>query len=68
MEPFFADLGRAYTKAVRAFGEAGRTYLQLDEVYVADLCDEAQRGSAAAWRWRARSGARPLGPCVRLAR
>jgi 5-methyltetrahydropteroyltriglutamate--homocysteine methyltransferase len=44
MEPFFEDLGRAYAKAVRAFGEAGCTYLQLDEVYVAYLCDPAQRG------------------------
>ncbi|MBS0223202.1 MAG: 5-methyltetrahydropteroyltriglutamate--homocysteine S-methyltransferase [Proteobacteria bacterium] len=43
MEPFFEDLGRAYTKAVRAFGEAGCTYLQLDEVFVAYLCDSAQR-------------------------
>ena len=43
MEPFFADLGRAYGKAVRAFGEAGCTYLQLDKVFVAYLCDEAQR-------------------------
>jgi 5-methyltetrahydropteroyltriglutamate--homocysteine methyltransferase len=43
MEPFFADLGRAYGKAVRAFGEAGCTYLQLDEVFVAYLCDPAQR-------------------------
>ncbi len=43
MEPFFADLGKAYTKAVRAFGEAGCTYLQLDEVFVAYLCDEQQR-------------------------
>ena len=43
MEPFFADLGKAYAKAVRAFGEAGCTYLQLDEVFVAYLCDEAQR-------------------------
>src|SRR5205807_639641 len=43
MEPFFADLGKTYTKAVRAFGEAGCTYLQLYEVYVAYLCDEAQR-------------------------
>ncbi len=43
MEPFFADLGRAYGKAVRAFGEAGCTYLQLDEVFVAYLCDEAKR-------------------------
>lgn len=43
MEPFFEDLGKAYAKAVRAFGEAGCTYLQLDEVYVAYLCDPAQR-------------------------
>jgi 5-methyltetrahydropteroyltriglutamate--homocysteine methyltransferase len=43
MEPFFVDLGQAYTKAVRAFGEAGCSYLQLDEVFVAYLCDEAQR-------------------------
>ncbi|HZP99247.1 MAG TPA: 5-methyltetrahydropteroyltriglutamate--homocysteine S-methyltransferase [Reyranella sp.] len=43
MEPFYADLGKAYEKAVRAFGEAGCTYLQLDEVFVAYLCDDAQR-------------------------
>jgi 5-methyltetrahydropteroyltriglutamate--homocysteine methyltransferase len=43
MEPFFEDLGRAYTGAVRAFGEAGCTYLQLDEVFVAYLCDDNQR-------------------------
>ncbi len=43
MEPFFEDLGRAYTKAVRGFGEAGCSYLQLDEVFVAYLCDDAQR-------------------------
>ncbi|HKV16391.1 MAG TPA: 5-methyltetrahydropteroyltriglutamate--homocysteine S-methyltransferase [Reyranella sp.] len=43
MEPFFEDLGKAYAKAVRAFGEAGCTYLQLDEVFVAYLCDPSQR-------------------------
>jgi len=43
MEPFFEDLGKAYGKAVRAFGEAGCSYLQLDEVFVAYLCDDAQR-------------------------
>jgi 5-methyltetrahydropteroyltriglutamate--homocysteine methyltransferase len=43
MEEFFVDLGKAYAKAVRAFGEAGCDYLQLDEVFVAYLCDEAQR-------------------------
>jgi len=43
MQPFFADLAKAYGKAVKAFGEAGCTYLQLDEVFVAYLCDDAQR-------------------------
>jgi 5-methyltetrahydropteroyltriglutamate--homocysteine methyltransferase len=43
MEPFFEDLAKAYTKAVKAFGDAGCTYLQLDEVFVAYLCDDAQR-------------------------
>jgi len=43
MEPFYEDLGKAYTKAVRAFAEAGCTYLQLDEVFVAYLCDDNQR-------------------------
>src|SRR4029079_2635529 len=43
MEPFFGDLAKAHTNAVRAVGEAGCTYLQLDEVFVAYLCDDNQR-------------------------
>jgi 5-methyltetrahydropteroyltriglutamate--homocysteine methyltransferase len=39
---FFHDLGDAYRKAVRAFGDAGCRYLQLDEVYLALLCDPEQ--------------------------
>jgi 5-methyltetrahydropteroyltriglutamate--homocysteine methyltransferase len=39
----FADLGEAYRKSVRAFAEAGCRYLQLDEVFIAMLCDEAYR-------------------------
>lgn len=42
LEPFFADLGVAYNNAVKAFGEAGCTYLQLDEVNIAYLCDPDQ--------------------------
>jgi 5-methyltetrahydropteroyltriglutamate--homocysteine methyltransferase len=42
LEPFFADLGIAYNKAVRAFGDAGCRYLQLDEVNIAYLCDPEQ--------------------------
>jgi 5-methyltetrahydropteroyltriglutamate--homocysteine methyltransferase len=41
LDGFFADLGAAYRKAVRAFGDAGCRYLQLDEVYIAMLCDPA---------------------------
>ena len=40
LDGFFADLGEAYRKAVRAFADAGCRYLQLDEVFVAMLCDE----------------------------
>ena len=39
IEDFFADLGKAYAKAVRAFADAGCRYLQLDEVFIAMLCD-----------------------------
>ena len=42
LEPFFADLGEAYHQAVRAFADAGCRYLQLDEVYIAYLCDPEQ--------------------------
>src|SRR5438105_615623 len=42
-EGFFHDLGRAYKKAVRAFADAGCRYLQLDEVFIAMLCDEKYR-------------------------
>ncbi len=40
---FFDDLGKAYRKAVRAFADAGCRYLQLDEVFIAMLCDPKYR-------------------------
>src|SRR5581483_8692828 len=40
LDEMFADLGAAYRKAVRAFADAGCRYLQLDEVFIAMLCDE----------------------------
>ena len=43
LETFFADLGQAYRKAVRAFADAGCRYLQLDEVFIAMLCDPKYR-------------------------
>jgi methionine synthase II (cobalamin-independent) len=42
-DAMFADLGQAYRKAVRAFADAGCRYLQLDEVFIAMLCDEKYR-------------------------
>ncbi len=43
LDAFFDDLGQAYKKAVRAFADAGCRYLQLDEVFIAMLCDEKYR-------------------------
>jgi 5-methyltetrahydropteroyltriglutamate--homocysteine methyltransferase len=42
-EKMFDDLGQAYKKAVRAFADAGCRYLQLDEVFIAMLCDPHYR-------------------------
>ena len=39
MGQFWDDLGNAYKKAVRGFADAGCRYLQLDEVFIAMLCD-----------------------------
>jgi methionine synthase II (cobalamin-independent) len=44
----YADLGEAYRAAVRAFAAAGCRYLQLDEVFVAMLCDEKYREKMVA--------------------
>ena len=43
LEEFFADLGRAYAAALEAFAAAGCRYLQLDEVFLAMLCDPRYR-------------------------
>jgi 5-methyltetrahydropteroyltriglutamate--homocysteine methyltransferase len=48
IESFFHDLGLAYQKAVAAFARAGCTYLQLDEVYLAYLCDSNQHAELRA--------------------
>src|SRR3974390_2466025 len=43
LDRLFDDLGQAYKKAVRAFADAGCRYLQLDEVFIAMLCDPKYR-------------------------
>jgi len=47
-DAMFQDLGQAYRKAVRAFADAGCRYLQLDEVFIAMLCDEKYRAQMRA--------------------
>jgi 5-methyltetrahydropteroyltriglutamate--homocysteine methyltransferase len=42
-EQLYADLGAAYRAAVGAFAAAGCRYLQLDEVFIAMLCDAQYR-------------------------
>jgi len=43
MEDYYADLGRAYAKAIRAFYDAGCRYLQLDDTSLSYFCDPEQR-------------------------
>lgn len=43
MDAFWSDLGDAFRKAVNAFVAAGCRYIQLDEVFLVLLCDEAYR-------------------------
>ena len=47
-DELYADLGDAYRAAVRAFAAAGCRYLQLDEVFIAMLCDEKYREKMVA--------------------
>jgi 5-methyltetrahydropteroyltriglutamate--homocysteine methyltransferase len=48
LEQFFDDLGQAYRSAVRGFADAGCRYLQLDEVFIAMLCDPKYRQQMTA--------------------
>jgi 5-methyltetrahydropteroyltriglutamate--homocysteine methyltransferase len=48
LDLFFADLGAAYRKAVRAFADAGCRYLQFDDTVWAYLCSAEQREQARA--------------------
>ena len=43
LDDFYADLGKAYNRAVHGFADAGCRYLQLDETNLAYLCDPEQR-------------------------
>jgi len=47
-EQLYADLGGAYRAAVNALAAAGCRYLQLDEVFIAMLCDPTYRQKMVA--------------------
>jgi 5-methyltetrahydropteroyltriglutamate--homocysteine methyltransferase len=47
-DDLYADLGRAYRAAVNALAAAGCRYLQLDEVFIAMLCDARYRAKMVA--------------------
>lgn len=55
LESLFGDLAAAYRKALRAFANAGCTYLQIDDCNFAFLCDPAvqqrlrQQGDDPDW-------------------
>jgi 5-methyltetrahydropteroyltriglutamate--homocysteine methyltransferase len=48
MAEFYADLARVYSEEVHDLAAAGCRYLQIDEVYIAYLCDPALREQVAA--------------------
>ncbi len=48
VELLFADLAKAYAKAVRAFYAAGCRYLQMDDIFFAYLCDPSIRAQKKA--------------------
>jgi 5-methyltetrahydropteroyltriglutamate--homocysteine methyltransferase len=48
IEEFYADVGKAYSDEIRDLGAAGCTYLQLDEVNLAYLCDLALHAQVRA--------------------
>ena len=46
LDEFFADVAAAYREEIRQLGEAGLTYLQLDDTNLAYLCDPKMREAA----------------------
>lgn len=46
MDGFFADVAACYRDEIRTLGEAGCTYLQLDDTNLAYLCDPKMREGA----------------------
>jgi 5-methyltetrahydropteroyltriglutamate--homocysteine methyltransferase len=48
LDTFWDDLGQTYRRTVSGFADAGCRYLQLDEVFIAMLCDPKYRAQMTA--------------------
>jgi 5-methyltetrahydropteroyltriglutamate--homocysteine methyltransferase len=48
LDVLFADIAKAYRKAVHAFYAAGCRYLQIDDIFFAYLCDPKHRAAKQA--------------------
>ena len=48
LDAFYADVAAAYRDELRSLGDAGCTYVQLDDTNLAYLCDEKMREGARA--------------------
>src|SRR3982751_4746752 len=48
LDAFYADIAACYRDEIRSLGEAGCTYLQLDDTNLAYLCDTKMRDGARA--------------------
>jgi 5-methyltetrahydropteroyltriglutamate--homocysteine methyltransferase len=46
IDGYFADVGQAYRKAIRAFYDAGCRYLQLDDTAWSMICDPKERAAS----------------------
>jgi 5-methyltetrahydropteroyltriglutamate--homocysteine methyltransferase len=48
LDDFFADVAEVFAREIKALGEAGCRYVQIDEVAIALLCDPAIRAKVAS--------------------
>jgi 5-methyltetrahydropteroyltriglutamate--homocysteine methyltransferase len=48
LDVFYADVASAYGEELRSLGEAGCTYVQMDDTNLAYLCDQKMRDGARA--------------------
>jgi 5-methyltetrahydropteroyltriglutamate--homocysteine methyltransferase len=49
LDSFFEDLAAAYRREIAELARAGCTYLQLDDVVIAFLCDSKRRDEVRGW-------------------